>query len=378
MNIKDILNIIISKLDEDIKNDFNLLKITEVVIKLITEWEQGFFITINASYHEYIKDIENLSIIEIPQNSDLIFAVDSHSTNNLHFSVKKTDTYHITLNTTLNFKDEVYEVTEINIDINPQESTWKITNLVALDENNFLEYNHEIHQFNKLGTEIKVKNIEDLKDKNFSEFFGIPLEFARTYRLNFKKYREKLCNAKVIKDMENIDNLYLKDKVLFANPFEIINFTSFIIDDDTDEYEEESKDYDEDCEEYYDDDYNEEYEENEELIENIKSSLENIKEQIISFTGTEGEFIMSYNLYLNLASNFTSTTHIKTKGILLRKLDGEYTEFLIYLYYGNITIITKPLTKEEARELYESDPNNKTIIGLKEYFEASPTKKLTE
>jgi len=372
MNIKEILNILFKHLDKNLQKNQSLIKVKDTFLHVIEEVETPYYITINESLYDLIEEFhDHITIVPIPYSETVIFEISSHGVHDIDFVLRKiNDYYYVNFATSIQNINGFFDSINIDIVINNETTTWKIEE-VSTDSNGYYEsYNGEIHSFNKNSEELKLDNIEEINDKNFSEFFGVPLELSREYRLNFEKYKKEINNYYIQKQINRVDELY-KDNTLFVPPFFINELSDYLIKD----YEEELKSEQEDEDHSLD----EEYEEEAEILSfnKVKKRAEYIQNELIKRTGSRELFTMTYNFYLNLSTFlFLNNEKLNTKGIILRKLEDKYTIYYIYLENKGIMLMPKSLTDEEVESLYNSSKQNKTIIGINEFFNKAKKRKL--
>ena len=61
---------------------------------------------------------------------------------------------------------------------------------------------------------------------------------------------------------------------------------------------------------------------------------------------------------------------------ITKKIDNEYTLYFIKINSDKITSMSRPITLEQAREMYNSHEFNKNIYGLQEFFQINKDKTL--
>lgn len=78
---------------------------------------------------------------------------------------------------------------------------------------------------------------------------------------------------------------------------------------------------------------------------------------------------MTLNLVTNIRLFLSGKVKgLNTSGLIIRKIDTEYTAFYISLTKETMCVIPKPLSKEELLEIYTSHEINKHIFSLPEFF----------
>ena len=264
--------------------------------------------------------------------------------------------------------DDNYETIEIVVSIKEELTTWKVTTRV---ENDYVckSYNTDFYAYNIDGDEIPVENIEHRKDMDFVFEFGVPLDDARECRLNFDENIDYINRCKNILMLEMLDEERSDDRNTFTIPFNMSEFTTFVTG-----YEESECDEEENTDDYVE----EEYENEEELsLEERYSRIKLLEEEISAYTGVDGSFIMSRNMFEALGDYFEDQFGIlRTTGFIIRKSSNRYTVYYTKLTEEQIIILPKECSKEEVVDIYLSEPLNANVDGLSEFFETTKNYRL--
>ncbi len=222
-----------------------------------------------------------------------------------------------------------------------------------IDDNDFFhDYKLDIRYFDSNGKYIK-EDTESLKDKMFSAEFHIPLNEARSFRLNFPKFKHYINECRERGNSEDLDNSAASK--IFSTPFDINYFETFFISDKTpEEYEEMPFPFNYKPEE----------------IEEANLRIQTIKEALRRNIGSEGEIVISSNILGNILSYaYNSSCGILiTSGIIIKKLNGRFIKFWINFSQEGITSIPEEISKEEAQNLYYDNTVNESVLGLAAFF----------
>ncbi len=374
MNIKEIINEIFKNLPKHLRENTVLQKLKLEFIKL-TKNNTNVDLELNETIYKKINGIEkHEEITPIDKDTKLIFSFETIDGDEVCFSLSNYDGYQVNFIVSKKING-IYHDIVIEVTISKNKTSCKVTTFTTDEKDFYLSYNCDFYEFDKNMRPIKIPNIAKTKDRDFSDFFGVPIEEARTLRLNFKKNCEYLNNKKIQTSLDTMDDLYFGNQILFAVPFKITDLENYLFDgtfDELGESEEVEEDLDfleEDLDETYideEEDYEEEIDEDEERVKALTTTL---KEKLINYLGEDGEFIMSYNLYTNISELLFHVNSLSTKGYIIKKLNKTYTLYYINITNGNLIIFPKKLPHEELIKLYESNPENAFVYGLSDFVE---------
>ncbi len=377
MDIKKIVDTIYEYLPSEIKDKKSLQELKRLFLN-ITKNLDFVDIDLNEEIKHSNKYLEEEKrVLCAPTGSKIIFNLERPEYKELCFTLYKKENDYAGFLTKTEKEDFLYNTTVVDLIITKSSETFKITCSKTDDNGFYYDYNTEIYSFNNHGEEVLVEDIELEKDKDFSSYFGIPLEYARTYRLNFDKNKNIINNYLTQKSMNKMDELYFNDSILFTPPFTMNTFSDFLMDgvslDDEDIDEEIDEDFfEEEDEEELPDDLVPDIEEEERL----KSELELFKEKLEYYVGSNGKFVMSYNLFINIQSYLQNNLTGNIKGFLIKKENNEYTIYYININELGLLVFPKSINKSDLLALYNSNKENALIYGLNEFFEINKKKKL--
>ncbi len=374
MNIEKILNLIYKALPEDIKRNPSFIKLMEIYISLCKNLEVRD-ISIRKDIIKESPELLNYNgISKLAESTETLFAMYTRIN---EFSLSITNIPVIVLTSITELEDGVTNTVEIEVTINENTTLWRTADYHKNKNDYYFNYDINMHLYNKDGDEIKIENLNQELDEDFSATFGIPMELANECRLNFDKYIDYINDTKARITMEGNDEI---NNSVFISPFKINELGGVLLGYD----DEEEQELEENEEETYDE---EEFEENTYLDESLETDeflsetqieeMENLKNQLITHMGTEGDFVMSLNLFDNITDYVIGKVNVlETSGRFIRKLNGSYTIFYIHLNENGLIVFPKQANTEEIKSIYEEDPQNDYTEGLKEFFGINKTKKL--
>lgn len=339
-------------LPSEVKNNLCFDSIKDQILKRVTD---DIEIAVSEDILKNIKGYDISKIVPLKGDTKLIFSLNVGE-DNLKLNIIKRKQFNIYLDTYVE-KDNLYEEILNRIIIDDGITILKLTLATSNEDCYYLDYNTEFYCYNKDYDMVDVPLEDKLKDDDFITFFNVEKSKVRECRLNFKDNIFYINSCKVKSIMSTIDESYMDQGVMFSKVTKASDMIDTIL------YGDSSKIYDEDEEELEDEEQNNE---DDELDETRIESLENM---IFSHVGLEGEFVLSYNLVINIRSYLNSRVPLLfTNGIIIRKLNNEYTLFNMYFEHENLMVISKDIEKSEARELYFSDIDNQEEEGLDEFF----------
>lgn len=346
MRIEDILNIIFNELYDSIKLDPYFIKLKDIILKEA----KGNFLSFKVQKRIFDKLDDGLkNIVSVSHESDVIlrYALDIPE-GILFFTIKYVDNLlFIELK-----KDLETEITGTVYTKFPTLS--RVETIRVIKNRGFYEdYECNIYYYDK-DFHLVSGASEEEKDLTFSEEFNIPLELARLFRLNFKKYSKEISRYISSKKMEGLDNILTdKDYCSFLSPFYLDEFGDFI-----------NREYSKNVSEAYKiitgaDSiaiYNHEFS----LIE------ESLKAQI----GIDGEIVISSNIYQNLIYVLLGilADGISIKGNIIKKSEGIYTFYNVNISNNQVVFLPRILNENDLKGIYYANENNQKVEGLAEFF----------
>lgn len=339
-------------LPSEVKDNLCFIAIKEQVLRRITD---DIEIAVSEDILKNIKGYDISNITPLKGDTKLIFSLNVGE-DDLKLNIIKRKQYNIYLDTYVE-KNSLYEETLSRIIIDDGITILKLTLATSNEDCYYLDYNTEFYCYNKDYDMVDVPLEDKLKDDDFIAFFNVEKSKVRECRLNFKDNILYINSCKVKSIMKTIDESYMDQGVTFSKVTRAMDMIDTILYGDYD------KIYDEDEEELEDEEQNNE---DDELDETRIETLENM---IFYHIGFEGEFVLSYNLVINIRSYLNSSVPLLfTNGIIIRKLNNEYTMFNMHFEHENLMVISKNIEKSEARELYLSNKDNQEEDGLDEFF----------
>ncbi len=372
MDLETIIKEMLSLVDKDIKNNPSYKRITKELFKMIKECTNYRIDICEDLYNSLNHKNDKVFIVN---DFDTLFYIDCEGNKNISFGINKNNNYSIDFVVTI--ENEIYSSITTQIIFEKDLTTWKISQEDVNDDGYYYSYLFNVYKYDK-NHQLINDTFENELDNDFSKIFNVPLKDAKEYRKNFKKHREYLNKSKKIGVMQKLDELYCGRELLFSEVFLFNDLDDFFIDFSTEMIEEGMKvQYEDDDEEFLIDEETELDEDLTEKYEKALDKLDIIKNNIRKVTGSNGEFTMTNNLCMNITTYLKSKDDILvTKGFIIKKIDNEYTLYLIKINSDKITSMSRPITLEQAREMYNSHEFNKNIYGLQEFFQINRDKTL--
>ncbi len=373
MDLETIIKEILSLIDKNIKNNPSYKRITKELFKMIKGYTNYRIDICEDLYNSLNHKNDKVFIVN---NFDTLFYIDCKGDKRISFGFNKNDNYSIDFIIMQEDENDIINNIITQIIFDKDLTTWKINQEDVNDEGHYYSYSHNIYKYDK-NHQLINDTFENELDNDFSKIFNVPLKDAKEYRKNFKKYREYLNKSKKIGVMQKLDELYCGRELLFSEVFVFNDLDDFFIDFSTEmieegmdfELEEEIVEPEEEFEEI-DEELREKYERALNKLDKIKNNIKNI-------TGINGEFTMTNNLCMNITTYLKSEDDILfTKGFIIKKIDNEYTLYFIKINGDKITSMSRPITLEQAQEMYNSHEFNKSVYGLQEFFQINKDKTL--
>lgn len=353
MDFEDIIDGIWEVLPERLINDKSLEEIKQQMLDFVSdlseEVQEFFSFSLNLELLEEIHlDLDDEERIDTiyEEDSGEIFSVE-FGYGDLFFSIKK-DNNKYKVSFLLTEEDEYTHETVVDLVIGDELTSCSKLSTVMDDREYYYDYKREYYSLDKNDNLVILKNIDELLDMDFSEFFGVPLSKARKLRTNYDKNIKYINDSLASKNMEIIDEVYSKDFIVFRGPFLMEDFKSLILGSELLEVENATKD-----------------------------RVEKIVNNIIKVTDILGEFVITHNLLVNIQSYvFLEYDVLNTSGYMIRRLDGEYIIFNINITHNGVLIIPSSVNKDYLLYLYNSSGNSEHDPDLDEFFGMGNNKKL--
>lgn len=358
-------NILPSRVKEDIVFKTVVDKLYEMVGSL-----NNIIIYVRADLIDKDADIISCPQVQgVDIDNPVLFSLLSK---NCEFSIEGNGIFLVTFTTTETEeelkRDKINEIT-----INADDTLWKLVSILSGKDNYYYEYNADLFIFNKNGELLEDddpferERREEFLDDDFAGTFGIPIEEARECRLDFDGHRDYVNEMKAITYMSGYDEV---EGNKFLSPFcmdelaGIFGVDEFQNEESADDYEDSA-----DSEDDYDESDDSEEEDYTEIDDEAFIQLSSVIMELKRFLGSDGLFTMSLNMFYNVGEYIMGTIcTLDTKGLFIRRLNGEFTAFYVNLTSGHVLVIPKKLSSEEALKFYNADDYNKTVLDLDDFF----------
>lgn len=343
----DFLDKIIDLLPELIQNNTLFTQIITSVKKEVKD-DSNYMImqlAVAPSLYKKIKDSIKINFTSTSKDENILYFTLLNSEGLIAFKLKE---YYNTYRLELSFKPFKASKKVITLTI---ASINKLEKLIINEKESIIsEYEYNLTYYDHEGNIIPMVDLEEQKDINFSNEFLVPLENAREYRLNFKKYASFLNKNR----FQKLNQEYEKNnKDMFSHPaLRIENLEVFL--------KAESK----------------------REIANILNepfipesyantgALDSIVIAIKSVIGESEEVIISDNLFdsLNFYLNGLTSNMLYNKGILIKKLNGIYTLYYLHLENNQVLGINSELRKQDIEEILTKDTSPEIKDELNSFF----------
>lgn len=350
MNFEDLLDSVWELLPENLVNNesFNEIKhqILNVFSTLSESDRNDFSFRVREDILEYL-DIEEFDKINVIDNGfSELFGIE-FGNEKLFFMVKlNDDKIEVTFMTSK--KGKHYKDIVITLNIDDEETLWDILSVVKDDNEYYYDYKREYFSISHDNKLIVPSDVEEKKDKDFSEFFGIDINCVRDIRLNFAKNRDYINNSLAVKDMKFFDDKYSENFIVFDGPVSMNELNTLLIGSELNKVYGESK-----------------------------SRLDMISANILNNIGYDGTMVMSHNLVMNIqAYVYLDYDNLNTNGYIIKKNDEKYTLFNINISNYGVMVIPSSVTYENLISLYNSSGNSEHTNELDEFFGIVKVKKL--
>lgn len=296
-------------------------------------------------YDEDLDDIDDLYILD--EEDPLLIEFKCH-TNSFHvefnvvvsgmvdmidLSISKEKEHFVCDNLSLNI---LREETQVNKD----HFVW--------EGNNLLDASMDMKIYDSSYQEIKKEEALRKVNERFALYFGIPLKISQTCREHFQMFQNFL-NESRIQNVQNLNNQAGMYK--FHSPFdyqyidEFFSMAQFCADDEAQTFDKSPIQFDQ--------------QQWKKFLEFFTTNFGNVGEFILS-----DSFVDNALIYL-MDKNIK---HLDTKGIVLKKVNGEYYVYYFECFKDKLNKEEKKISKEEAIYLVKKDPNNSFISGINEFL----------
>lgn len=347
MDLKSTIKNILSSINLEIASDLSFKALLSKLYNIINEGVERYRIDLEPSIYTLNKGkYDNIHPIDI---NDIVFNLEFINEENevAEFIIQYKGEYVVSL--VKSNEEEISKVKSCVVMFKDNSTIWKVGEEEANENGYYYNYEYEMYELDK-SNKVVNKNFDDELDKDFSDFFSVPINEARKCRVNFNDNIDYVNKRKTIGSMKRIDDLYSGKEVLFAETFSINDLDGYFVDLSIPD--------DEDIDDVYASE-----------LDDAINKLESIKSKLTHVLGNNGEFVMTQNLSMNISHYIESEDDVlNTSGFIIRKLNNIYTLFYINITDENITHIAINKNLEDLKELYYSHDFNKEIYGVKDFF----------
>lgn len=211
----------------------------------------------------------------------------------------------------------------------------------------YTNYEYEVYYYDTDYNALKV-DTESLKDEQFSEEFGIPLQMSRFMRYNFSKYAINLSRSATELKMKRESHQIPREKYfLFKGPTSIKNLKNYILS----LYLENNKDN----------------------YPKFLNRLDNIINKLSAIINPTSEILISNNIIISVLPSILgiSADGYYIEGFIIEKNDNKFILYELKITTNDIEHNKQEITKEELEELLTINPanaNNQDIINFLNSF----------
>ncbi len=380
MEFKELIINILNKLNLNIKNNPSYKAILSKFFELTNDKMYNYRINISKEIYDEIKDLSK-NITKSRDDNRLLYieCKDKTYPKFIEFTIEKNqENYRVTLSEENG--ERVISVKMVNVRFTPQDTTWRISKDTTDPNGFYSDYERRKFKYDK-NHKLIPNTFDDELDKEFSEIFNIPIKYCRKYRENFRQYADYLDKCKKLGAMKELDKSYCSKEIAFGEVFKYNDLTNYFVDTRT------FFDIDGTTEELLENDFDDEnndFENEDETLDGLEYEVSEpirrnniIRSNFKKTIGNKGEFTMSRNLIVNIASYIDLNDNtLYTNGFVLRKLDNKFKLYYITVTNEEMTNINREITLAEAQELFYSYELNKDIEGLEDFFEIKKGRKL--
>lgn len=350
MNFEYLLDSVWRLLPENLINNKSFDEIKHQILDVFSTLNESdkndFSFRVREDILEYL-DIEEFDKINVIDNGfSELFGIEFGS-EKLFFMVKlNEDKIEVAFMSSI--KGKHYKDIVITLNINDEETLWDILSVVKDDNEYYYDYKREYFSISHDDKLVIPSDVEEKKDKDFSEFFGIEESIVRDIRLNFRENRDYINNSLAVKDMKFFDEKYSENFIVFDGPVSMNELNILLIGSELNEIGREEK-----------------------------SRLDMIVTNILNNIGSDGTMVVSHNLVMNIqAYVYLDYDKLNTNGYIIKKNGGQYTLFNINISNYGVMVIPSSITYENLISLYNSSGNSEHTNELDEFFGIVKVKKL--
>ncbi len=363
---KDALIEIIKNLPSFLLND----KLIQDIIKMFINKCDNDLGKINVTVREDV--IEGLNIIgEVSyfRGKNLVCVNYFNGNGMISFNVKEqgNDEYEVKY-------VEVYTDSVVRTIIVNKKKNFSVVEII--DEKSLMSsyeyYNYDVKYYDKNYKFIPL-DYDKLIDEHYAWLFGISVREAKIKRLNFKKYALELSKRKAKTEMEaQFDMLDANALYKFRTPFclgDLPNFINEELDREAEEKDELFEDSIHEIMEVTGTEIEDEVEKN-----NIDfTPMKKIYQELVKLIGLDGEVVISDNLFSDIVLFLLGLTvdAIFSKGLIIKKIDGRYTLYMVMIENDKVMVIPREITPEVAEDYFYRCKDNLDVDGLDNFFGGS-------
>lgn len=353
----DLIKKIFVFLPDEVSNNLCFKQVKEKVLEKITS-DDDVELFVSEDILKRVEGYQKFSNVSpLIGDTKLIFSLDVRD-DELSLSIINNKFFTVQLSTCLE-NNGVYEENNSEIMIKDGLTYFKLISVVFNEDSYYLDYSSELYCYNKNFDMVEIPDLDDVLDQSFIGFFNVDESKARDCRLNFKENIHYINSCKVKSIMKTIDETFIDKGISFSSVVETSNMFDVVLCGDNEVLDDE-----------FEDDLNEEDDQDVAKNDFLEERIQVLEDMLFSYFGYDGKFVLSYNLVLNIRSYLSGEFPlIFTNGIVVRKLNDEFTVFNVYLSHDNLIVMHKDITKAEARELFYSCDENLEKDGLDEFFD---------
>lgn len=344
MDFLEFFSIIDSFLSEEFKSNIHYTKLKKIFFDIVNQSDVNYFVEVNSKLleeHPYFQDYN--SVIPIDGGNDCIFAIEFEDEKlNFSFIFDEIAKFSLKYSSVNEFTEDVI----VDLEFHDSFVLWKTIKEVSDDKLYLQDFDVDVVRFS-LDNKV-IDNDKSFSDRLdiFQEFFALNREDARRCVNNFKENKEFLNNSKMKAEMSVIDDMFSLDFCRFVAPLRMCDFKDRIV-----------------CDllKYLDEEFD--------VSSEIESRINVIYENLVNLVGTDGEFVFTFNLIINIIHYvMLDCDLLYSNGIIVRKFNNEFIVFNVNFSNEDILVIPSNTDLDYLRSLYLSNEGNSEIPGLDEFF----------